>query len=85
MIFTKIVNSTHISEYSRISFDGSKPQQNFYLSIHLSKIEGICTADQLIGDWQLRFIDPNGELQSLDFKINNQVIPGKEKQYQPVC
>ena len=85
MIFTKIINSTHIFEYKKIDFDGSKPQQNFYLGVNLFALRGICSVDELVGDWELRFISPNGELQSLDFKINNQVIPGKEKQYQPVC
>ena len=85
MIFTKIINSTHIFEYEKINFDGSKPQQNFYLGIHLSESRGLCTADQLIGDWQLRFVAPNGEFQNLDFKIKNQILPGSERNYEPVC
>ena len=85
MVFTKIVNSTHVIEYKKINFDGSKPQQNFYLGISLSERRGICTADQLIGDWQLRFIDPNGGLLNLDFKIKNQIVPGHEKKYEAIC
>ena len=85
MVFTKIINSTHVFEYSKINFDGAKPQQNFYLGIHLFEMKGICTVDQLIGDWQLRFVAPNGEFQSLDFKIKNSVLPGTEKKYEPVC
>ena len=86
MVFTKILNSTHIFEYKKINFDGSKPQQNFYLGIHLSESRGLCTADQLIGDWQLRFIDDStGAFDKLDFKIKNQVLPGTEKKYEAIC
>ena len=85
MVFTKIINSTHVFEYSKINFDGSKPQQNFYLGINLFALRGICTADQLIGDWQLRFVGPNNEFDKLDFKIKNQILPGNEKKYEAVC
>ena len=85
MVFTKIINSTHIFEYKKIGFDGSKPQQNFYLSIDLFDKRGICTKDQLIGDWELRFVGSNSEFASLDFKIKDQIIPGAEKRYESVC
>jgi len=85
MIFTKIINSTHVFEYKKMSFDGSKPQQNFYLSFDLFEKRGICTVDQLIGDWELRFVGVNGEYNSLEFKIKNQIIPGMEKRFEPVC
>ena len=85
MIFTKIINSTHVFEYKKISFDGSKPQQNFYLSFNLVEQRGICTVDQLIGDWELRFVGVDGKFNSLEFKIKNQLIPGTEKQFAPVC
>ena len=86
MIFTKIINSTHIFEYKKINFDGSTPQQNFYLGIHLSEARGICTVDQLLGDWELRFVnDSEGKFDKLDFKIKNQIIPGDEKKYKAVC
>ena len=85
MVFTKIINSTHIFEYKEIGFDGSKPQRNFYLSIDLFDKRGICTKEQLIGDWELRFVGSNNEFTSLDFKIKDQAIPGSEKRYEPVC
>ena len=86
MIFTKIINSTHIFEYKKINFDGSTPQQNFYLGIHLSEARGICTVDQLLGDWELRFVnDAEGKFDKLDFKIKNQIIPGQEPKYEAVC
>jgi hypothetical protein len=85
MVFTKIINSTNVFEYKKMDFDGSKPQQNFYLSFDLFEKRGICTVDQLIGDWELRFVGVNGEYNSLEFKIKNQIIPGNEERYEPVC
>jgi len=86
MVFTKIINSTHIFEYKKITFDGSKPQQNFYIGVHLFELRKICTVDQLLGDWELRFVnDSENVFDKLDFKIKNQIIPGQESKYEAVC
>jgi len=83
MIFSKIVNSTHSYEYKKMPFDGSKPQQNFYLGFTLNPARGVCTIDTFIGNWELIFAGTGFE--SLKFKITNQIIPGMEKHYEPVC
>ena len=85
MVFTKIVNSTHVFEYKKLSFDGSKPQQNFYLTLDLFDKKGICTKDQLIGDWELRFVGDQNQFGKLDFKVKNQILPGYEDRFEPVC
>ena len=85
MIFTKIVNSTHIFEYKKMSFDGSKPQQNYYLGLELFEMRGICTADQLIGDWEFRILTENGEYGVIEFRILDKYLPGVEEKYEPVC
>ena len=85
MIFTKIVNSTHIFEYKKIPFDGSKPQQNYYLGLELFKMRGICTADQLIGDWEFRILTENREYGVIEFRILDKYLPGVEEKYEPVC
>jgi hypothetical protein len=83
MIFSKIINSTHSYEYSKIQFDGSEPQQNFYLGLNLNKFMGICAADMLVGDWELIF--DGTPFESLKFKVKNQIVPGLQEQYEPVC
>ncbi|HJM79847.1 MAG TPA: hypothetical protein QF656_04875 [Nitrosopumilus sp.] len=85
MIFTRIIDSTSIFEYKKIPFDGSKPQQNFYLSIDLFDKRKICTVDQIIGDWELRFVGENGEFNKIDFKILDKIMPGEKERYEPVC
>ena len=87
MAFVKIVNSTHVYEYKKIPFDFSKPQQNFYISIDLFEKRGICTVEQIIGDWEFRIIDETGVglFGFMEFEILDQIIPGDEDRYEPVC
>jgi hypothetical protein len=83
MVFYKQINNTHSFTYEEIPFDGSKPQQNYYLGINLDKFRNICTVDKLIGDWQVIFSGTNYE--NLEFKIIKQIIPGMEEKFEPVC
>jgi len=85
MKFVRIIDSTNILEYKTIHFDGSYPQKNFYISVDLFDMRGICTVEQLIGNWEVRFVGDKGEFEKLDFKIKNQILPGSEKRYEPVC
>ncbi len=83
MVFHKWINNTHGYTYKEISFDGSKPQQNLYLRFSLNELRGICTVDMLVGDWELFF--DGTDFKSLKFKVADQIIPGMEKRYEPVC
>ena len=83
MVFAKKINSTHMYEYKKIQFDGSKPQQNFYLGFNLNPARGICNVDMLIGDWELIFRGTN--FASLKFKVLEQILPGNDQGYKPVC
>ena len=83
MIFSKIINDTHSYHYKKIKFDGSKVQNNFYIGMNLNMIRGLCNAEQLIGNWELRFEGTNYE--SIKFKVLDEILPGSEKSYQPVC
>ena len=83
MVFTKIINSTHVYDYKTIQFDGTNPQMNFYLSLTLNELRGIFNVDFLTGDWQLVFEGTNYE--SLKFEVLNQILPGMERNYKPVC
>ena len=67
----------------KIPFDGSYPQQNFYLGLTLNKARGLCTPDIFIGDWELIFRGTNYE--SIKFEVLDQFIPGQEDNYKPVC
>ena len=83
MIFSKIINNTHSYVYKQIEFDGSKPQNNFYIGMNLNAYRGVCNTDQLVGDWELIFSGTNYE--SIKFKVLDQILPGSEKVYERVC
>ena len=83
MIFTKIINDTHVYQYKKIKFDGSKPQQNFYIGMNLNYARGLCNIDQLVGNWELRFEGTNYE--SIKFKVLDEILPGSERSYEAVC
>ena len=87
MVFVKIYNDTHFFEYKKIPFDFSKPQQNFYISIDLFDKRGICTTEQIIGDWEFRIIDEMETTQYgfLEFEVLDQILPGENDRYEAVC
>ncbi len=84
VVFLRPLNSTHYSVYLSIPFDGSvKSAFNYYLQPQLSKTKGLCTADDFIGDWRVVF--RGTDYSNLEFKIIEDIIPGDEDSYQPIC
>ena len=83
MIFSKIINSTHNQVYKEVYFDGSRPQQNFYVAIYPSVPQNFCTVDELIGDWEI--ILAGTELENFKFKILDKMLPGADRLFQTVC
>ena len=83
MIFGKVVNMTHTKQYKIIYFDGLKPQSNFYFGVYPDKSLGFCTAEDILGDW--RVIIPQTNLNNLNFKIVNNMVPGLEDKFESVC
>ena len=83
-VFYRPVNSTHSTVYMDIPFDGSdKSAFNYYLQPQLSKTRNICTADEFIGNWVVVF--RGTDYQDLEFKITEQILPGDEDDFEPVC
>ena len=82
--FLRPLNSTHYSVYLTIPFDGTnKPAFNYYLEPILSKSSGHCTVDDFIGDWRVVF--RNTDYPNLEFKITEEILPGEEDKFEPVC
>ena len=82
--FLRPLNSTHYEVYLTIPFDGSdKSAFNYYLQPQLSKVRGFCSADDFVGDWRVVFRGTNYE--NLEFKITEDILPGDEDSYEPVC
>jgi len=82
--FLRPLNSTYYSVYFTIPFDGAdKTSFNYYLQPSLSKNQGLCTADDFIGNWRVVF--RGTDYPNLDFKITEDILPGDEDDYEPVC
>lgn len=82
--FLRPLNSTHYSVYLTIPFDGAdKPAFNYYLQPQLSKNSGYCTVDDFVGDWRVVF--RGTDYANLEFAITEDILPGDEDSYQPVC
>ena len=82
--FLRPLNSSHYSVYLTIPFDGAeKPSFNYYLDPQLTETRGFCTAEDFIGDWRVVF--RGTDYPNLEFRITEEVLPGEEEKYQPVC
>ena len=84
IVFLKPKNSTHYEVYWSIPFDGmDKPAFNYYLEPELSSKRNICTPEDLVGDWRVVFRGTT--YPNIEFKVTEEILPGEEKNYQPVC
>ncbi len=82
--FLRPSNSTHYLVYVTIPFDGSdKSGFNYYLEPDLSKSKGICSVNDLVGDWRVVF--RGTDYPNLEFKITEEILSGDEDEYEPVC
>jgi len=82
--FLRPLNNTHYGVYIAIPFDGAeKSSFNYYLEPDLSKLNGICSVNDLVGDWRVVF--RGTDYPNLEFKVTEEIIPGDEEKYEPVC
>ena len=82
--FLRPLNDTHNSVYLTVPFDGEKKNAfNYYIQPQLSKTRGLCTVDDIMGDWTVVF--RGTDYKNLKFEITDKIIPGDEGSYQPVC
>ncbi len=82
--FLRPSNSTHYSVYVTIPFDGvDKSAFNYYFEPSLSRNNGYCTVDDLIGDWRVVF--RGTDYPNLEFKITKDILPGEKDKFEPVC
>ena len=83
--FLRPLNETHYSVYITIPFDGAaKDAFNYYISPQISKINGLCSANDIIGQWTVVF--RGTEYENLKFNIINETLPGDEDKFsEKVC
>jgi len=83
--FLRPLNETHYDVYMTIPFDGSqKITFNQYFKPSLSRVQGICSKADLLGNWTVVF--QGTDYNQLKFEIVDRYIPGEEENYEePVC
>ena len=83
--FLRKSNSTHYTVWKTYDFDGSVRESfNVYFDPVLSKFLGLCSKNDLIGEWTIVFKNTN--YKNLPFEINEIIVPGDERKYnQIVC
>ena len=80
--FLRPLNDTHYTVYFTIPFDGSKPSFNQFFQPSVAKTKGICSKNDLIGNWTAVFQGTN--YSNLKFEIINLIVPGDEENYNKV-
>ncbi len=80
--FLRPTNETHYTVYFTIPFDGSKPSFNQFFHPQVSKAKGICSKDEILGNWTVVFQNTN--YPNLKFEIIDLIVTGDETEYNKV-
>ena len=82
--FLRPLNDTHYKVYQTVPFDGAKKNAfNYYIQPQISKVAGICSIDDITGNWTIVF--RGTDYANLNFEITDKILPGDEDNYQSVC
>ena len=82
--FLRPSNGTHYTVWQTIPFDGMKKNAfNYYTQPVLSTTTQVCTVDDILGEWVVVFRGTN--YPNLKFDVINEIVPGDEESYVPVC
>ena len=82
-IFFRPINATHDIEYLSIDFDGSKKDNfNRYFEFKLNEWKGICSRNDLLGDWKIIFLGV--EYKELNFRVLNQTSSWDTRTFEPL-
>jgi len=84
VIFFRPLNNTSWTNYMVIDFDGkNKTQYNLYFEPRLSELKKLCSTNELVGEWVVKFIGT--EYSDINFKIMNQTSSWDKRTFEPVC
>ena len=73
-----------MKDYIKMDFDGkNKIKFNLYFEPALSKIKGICSINDLAGNWIVEFTGT--QYQDINFEILNQTSSWDDRIFEPVC
>ena len=82
--FLRPVNDTHHKMYIKIPFSGKdKSQFNYYFEPKYSQRQGICSMDDIAGNWIVKF--SGTQYEDINFKIIKQISSWDKRPLEPVC
>ena len=82
--FLRPINDTHHKAHIKLPFDGMDEQQfNYYFEPRLQMYTGICSMDDIAGNWIVRF--SGTQYEDINFEILNQVSSWDDRTFEPVC
>ena len=82
--FLRPINDTHHKSHIRIPFDGmDKTHFNYYFEPKLFGFKGICSIDDIAGNWIVKFIGTQYE--DINFEILAQSSSWDERTFEPIC
>ena len=82
--FLRPLNDTHNESYIRIPFDGKeKTQFNYYFEPRFHQFKGLCSIDDIAGNWIVKFIGTQYE--DINFEIFAQSSSWDERTFEPIC
>ena len=82
--FLRPINDTHHKVYIKIPFDGMKGKSfNYYFEPRLQMYTGICSGDDIAGNWIVKF--SGTQYEDIDFEILTQISSWDDRTFEPVC
>ena len=82
--FLRPINDTHHKAHIKIPFNGKdKEQFNYYFEPRLFEWKGICSIDDIAGNWIVEF--SGTQYEDINFEILAQPSSWDERKFEPVC
>ena len=82
--FMRPMNDTHHKLYIKIPFDGmNKSQFNYYFEPRYNEFKGLCSIDDIAGNWIVKF--SGTQYEDINFEILNQISSWDDRTFEPIC
>ena len=82
--FLRPINDTHHKSYIKIPFDGmDKTQFNYYFEPRFQQYRGICSIEDIAGNWIVKF--SGTQYENINFEILAQPSSWDERTFEPIC
>ena len=82
--FLRPINDTHHKKYISVPFNGmDKAKFNYYFEPRFQQYKGICSIEDIAGDWIVRF--SGTQYEDINFEILAQPSSWDNRSFEPVC